>query len=448
MRGSVAARRRAAPEPALPERIQREEISRLFGRVLAFRVWVLPPVLLLVGWVVWSDPAPWRRAVLGTMLVAVSVFFVRELRAFRAGGASPRLVTRNVVLASLGQLLVSFASGGIDSPFLPVAVVLAVIPALLVEGAVRWLLPAVQILGVLAMAALGASGAVPDLNLAAFGGGARVGAGTAYLWADAAMLCAIVLGIQGLGRGLRGAYEAILRRQLAAQEDALRAHQERAAELVELSGEIAHELKNPLASVKALAALLRQQLPDGKGAERLEVLRHEVDRMQSVLEEFLNFSRPLVPLSLGEHDLAALCREVAALHEGVAWERGLGVAVRGEDVAVRCDRRKVKQVVINLVQNAVDASGPGHEVTLEVERAPDGGARLRVLDRGAGVDPALGDAVFDPGVTSKPKGSGLGLTVARAIARQHGGELALAPRPRGGTVAELVLPGRPLASAG
>jgi signal transduction histidine kinase len=163
--------------------------------------------------------------------------------------------------------------------------------------------------------------------------------------------------------------------------------------------------------------------------------------MQTVLEEFLNFSRPLVPLALGDVDAAALCREVAALHEGMARERGVELAVRGGEVPVRCDPRKAKQVLINLVQNALDASPPGGAVEIEAERVGQGGARVRVLDRGRGVAPALAAAVFSPGVTTKADGSGLGLTIARALAQQHGGDVALARRPGGGTVAELVLPG-------
>jgi signal transduction histidine kinase len=139
--------------------------------------------------------------------------------------------------------------------------------------------------------------------------------------------------------------------------------------------------------------------------------------------------------------VAALCREVAALHEGMARERGVEVAAAGPAVRARCDPRKVKQVLLNLVQNALDASPRGTSVQLEAEPLGGGGARVRVLDRGRGIEPSLGDAVWQPGVTTKTTGNGLGLTIARALARQHGGDLVLLPREGGGTVAELTLPG-------
>jgi signal transduction histidine kinase len=167
--------------------------------------------------------------------------------------------------------------------------------------------------------------------------------------------------------------------------------------------------------------------------------------MQSILEEFLNFSRPLVPLALGTNDVGALCREVALLHEGLAQERGVALEVEAAAVPARCDPRKVKQVLINLVQNALEASLPDAEVRIEAEPLA-GGARVRVLDRGRGLDATLSASVFDPGVTTKPRGSGIGLTVARALARQHGGDLVLVPREGGGTIAELTLPADPAAA--
>jgi two-component system, NtrC family, sensor histidine kinase HydH len=244
----------------------------------------------------------------------------------------------------------------------------------------------------------------------------------------------------GAGGAIRWSFERIVRRALAAQQESLEAHAQRAQELTAMSAEIAHELKNPLASVKGLANLLASTAPEGKVSERLAVLRREVDRMQAILDEFLNFSRPLVPLALGQVELGALCRETAALHEGLARERDVELRVRADGVSARCDPRKVKQILMNLVQNALDASPRGAAVEIAAEAGPDG-ARVRVLDRGAGVEASIEGALFSPGATTKPSGSGLGLTIARALAQQHGGDLALARREGGGTVAELRLPG-------
>jgi len=95
------------------------------------------------------------------------------------------------------------------------------------------------------------------------------------------------------------------------------------------------------------------------------------------------------------------------------------------------------------VQNALDASPQGDQVRVVAERGEGGGALVRVLDRGRGVDPMLGESVFLPGITTKSNGSGLGLTIARSLARQHGGDLVLRGRTGGGTEALLMLPAAP-----
>jgi signal transduction histidine kinase len=285
------------------------------------------------------------------------------------------------------------------------------------------------------MALAEAVGLVPNLNLVVFGGGSRAGWSDTHLLVNAAFASAGLLLVVGLGRTIRSAFDAMIRRALRARQDSVRAH----AELSALSGEIAHELKNPLASVKGLAGLLAQDVAAGKPGERLAVLRREVDRMQGILEEFLNFSRPLVPIAAEKVDLDALCREVAALHEGMAQERGISIKVRGTDATALCDPRKIEQVLLNLVQNALEAS-PSN-TTVEIEASHDGeGVQVRVLDRGPGVAAELAARVFEPGVTSKTQGSGLGLTIARALARQHGGDLELASREGGGCEAVLYLP--------
>ena len=205
-------------------------------------------------------------------------------------------------------------------------------------------------------------------------------------------------------------------------------------------GEVAHELKNPLAGIKGLAQLMR--LEPSRAPERLERLLVEVDRMRGVLDEFLNFSRPLVPSGQETVDLGELCREVVAVHEGIAAARHLTLVAPGDTLPVRCDRRKTMQILVNLVQNALEASPDGGEVrvVLGVVGRQNGFASVSVMDRGCGLSRAMRDRAFQRGVTSKANGSGLGLTIARTLAEQHGGGLRLSNRNDGGCIAEVLLP--------
>lgn len=434
------------PTPS-QKRIQREELARLFGALVRGRVYLLPVLLGLSGWLLWAEPTGWRRALLAAVVCFFTVFFIGEWLRYRHRGFTPGAVPTNLGVAAFLHSAVIVATGGATSPLVYVAIPLGIAAGVFIRAPWNWLVVGFQLATVWICAVVAGSGLV-DLNLAVFGGGARVGGPPSFVYLHASAISVVLLVGGAAGRALRGAIENILRRALDAQQESLRAHAERAEELTALSGEIAHELKNPLASVKGLGCLLAQHLPEGKGAERLGVLRREVDRMQSIVEGFLNFSRPLVPLALGETDAGECCQEVAALHEGMARERGVEVEVHAGAVPVRCDPRKVKQVLINLVQNALEASPSGAVVEIAAERAPDGGARILVSDRGRGVDPALADALFSPGMTTKAGGSGLGLTIARSLARQHGGDLALRPRDGGGTVAELLLPARPAEAGG
>jgi signal transduction histidine kinase len=266
--------------------------------------------------------------------------------------------------------------------------------------------------------------------------------GTFYFF-HATLLSLVTLAVGGISYLLSGAFGKTFRRATHTQEELLQSHAARVKELTMLSAEIAHELKNPLASIKGLSALLVQNISDERGNERLRVLRREIDRMQTVLDEFLNFSRPLVPLSLSETDVCTIAGEVLLLHEGLARQKNVQLGLEGSVAQASCDPNKVKQVLINLVQNALDASPEGAEVSVTVEDETDD-VVVRVEDQGPGIDGELGD-VFAPGITSKSGGSGIGLTIARALARQHGGDLTLSESDGHGTRVELRLPKRPAA---
>ncbi|HSM92285.1 MAG TPA: HAMP domain-containing sensor histidine kinase [Anaeromyxobacteraceae bacterium] len=420
------------------EEIQRQEAARLFGAMARARLLLIPLFLALFGWLVAIDRTPWRFALLALALPAFAAFVVVEYRRYRRHGLRPGAIDLNLSFATAGVLLLSTASGGLDSPFIAVLFLIATASSLFASTRLSGWLFASQLGGIWAFAAVAALDLLPGFDLAFFS--SPPGAASRRLWPTALVLTGVLVVLRVAAKAIRASLDTLLARTIAAQRESLRVHAERAEELTALSGEIAHELKNPLSSVKGLAALLAQHCAEGKGAERLAVLRREVDRMQATLDEFLNFSRPLVPLALGTGDVAALCREIVVLHEGMAQERGVALAGPSGAVTARCDPRKVRQILINLVQNALDASPRGGTVELAAEAGPGGEAVVRVLDRGRGVEPSLGDAAFRPGVTTKESGFGLGLTIARALARQHGGDLALRPRDGGGTVAEVTLP--------
>ena len=422
------------------EEIQRQEMSRLFGLFTRARLALIPALLVLFAWTWWVDPTGWRIIILAVAVPLLAAIFVFEFRRWQRRGLSRHAIDRNLVVGVLGIVTLSVVTGGLQSPFLPVMVVVTVAIGLFGSPAVATWLMGFEMFAVVTFTVLELTRGDLWLRLPALSGAGRIP--TVRTWTVAATFTFLLAVSRWLGRFVRRAFDVMLRRTVRAQAESLRAHADRAEELTALSAEIAHELKNPLASVKGLAGLLAPAVTPGKAAERLAVLRHEVDRMQAILDEFLNFSRPLVPLALGDHDAGELCREVAALHEGLAHERGVELEVQAASPAMaRCDPRKVKQVLINLVQNALDASPADSVVSLAATAAPGGGARVVVADRGRGLDPVLGRQVFDPGVTTKAQGSGLGLTIARALARQHGGDLLLSSREGGGTEAVLLLPG-------
>lgn len=402
---------------------------------LAALVFVLPVLLALAAF----EPALWRKAVLVFLAAALLVISVSEELRFKRFGVGETALRVNLAAGVVGPLVLAGATGALESPFLPLAILVAFLLGVVLAPPGLFVAGLGQVVVVWLFAAAAANGWVSDLNPALFGGGSRAGHSNLHLWAFAFFMSLGVVAGAALGRVVRRMFEQMVAEARRGQEDLLRAHAERAQELTALTGEIAHELKNPLSSVKGLAGLLETQAADDKARERVAVLRREVDRMQAVLDEFLNFSRPLVPLSIRPVGLGELCREVAALHEGVARERGVGVEVRAAEEVLSCDPRKVRQVLINLVQNALEASPTGTSVELDA-RGEDGMVRVQVLDRGPGLAQAISERAFEPGVTTKPRGSGLGLTIARALARQHGGEVTLAPRPGGGLAAEMRLP--------
>lgn len=240
-------------------------------------------------------------------------------------------------------------------------------------------------------------------------------------------------------REVAGRLSAAYERSQATFEGMKRA--ERLSAIGQLSAGLAHEIRNPLASISGAAAILaRNQDLDEKNARCLEIITGECQRLNGLLTNFLNFARPRPP-RLQSVQLEPLLENVLAL---------AGHGVRGKTVRfdkrieprlqpVECDPEQLEQVLLNLMINAIEASPDGETVTLSASPG-NGRIAIGVSDRGAGVAPADIDRLFDPFFTTKEHGTGLGLPVAHQILRQMGGSLVAAANDGRGMTFSVILP--------
>jgi len=202
------------------------------------------------------------------------------------------------------------------------------------------------------------------------------------------------------------------------------AEQERLAALGRVVAGVAHEVRNPLASIKLHLDLAnaRTPLPD-QAASAIKFASDEIARLDRLVADLLLVAgRKLGPLRAGS--LGELARARARALSAWAAEREVAIAVEG-DAEARFDPESMARAVDNLLRNAVEASARGTRVTVRVTDEKDG-PRVRVDDRGAGVTPERAGELFEPFFTTKPEGTGLGLAISRAIARAHGGDLTYA----------------------
>jgi signal transduction histidine kinase len=200
-----------------------------------------------------------------------------------------------------------------------------------------------------------------------------------------------------------------------------------------LLAQLAHEVRNPVASVRNCLEILRRRVDgDEEASELADLAIDELLRMHELAEQMLDLHRP--GTSEGSCDAAEVASDVAAVLRLGLGERDVDVAVRAPDrLPVAVPRDALKQVLLNLVQNAQDAMGDTGSIDIRVE-AVGGNARIDVLDSGPGIaDDAL-PQVFDPFFTTKAdvRGVGLGLFTAAGIVRGHGGRIAAANRSDGG----------------
>jgi PAS domain S-box-containing protein len=211
------------------------------------------------------------------------------------------------------------------------------------------------------------------------------------------------------------------------EQDQYRADQMTA--VAQLATGVAHEIRNPLTSIKMLIQTGKRSAADGLQAGDLEVIESEIRRMERSLKAFLDFARPAEPerkrlelLPLAEHTFTLVGSRAAG--QGVR----LQCLAQDASVEVWADEDQMQQLLLNLVLNGLDAMPHGGRLWIEVDPPSQGEFELRVLDTGPGIPGELLNRLFQPFVSGKETGIGLGLVICRRIAEDHGGSLSAGNR--------------------
>ncbi|MFO1488516.1 MAG: ATP-binding protein [Verrucomicrobiota bacterium] len=239
---------------------------------------------------------------------------------------------------------------------------------------------------------------------------------------------------------------APLRHRLTESQDIID-RQEKLASLGVLAAGVAHEIRNPLTAIRLRLFTLKQSLPDGAENEDAQVIANEINRLERIVKDFLQFARPSEP-ELVVIPAQRLLQEVSDLLRSPLQKNGIQLSLPpAATVWVRVDPQQIKQVLINLVQNSADSIGRDGNIQLAVHAAENATRKkesarvvIEVTDSGKGIPPEVQKRLFDPFFTTKEGGTGLGLPIAARIVEKHRGELHYHTSPGRGTTFAILLP--------
>jgi signal transduction histidine kinase len=246
-------------------------------------------------------------------------------------------------------------------------------------------------------------------------------------------------------QGVLAEIERVVDQLQQREREVLRAEQ--LAAVGQVAAGVAHELRNPLTSVKMLVQTgLEGNGTAGLPRDDLAIIEHEVRRMEQCIQLFLDFARP-PRAERRQADLAGVIHRALALVEGRARRQKVTLAADLPDhaVSLSLDPEQIHQVVVNLLLNALDALPRGGTIHVRVAEVENPGARgraveVQVRDSGPGIAPRIHERLFQPFVSSKETGLGLGLSICKQLIEAHGGTIHGDNDPEGGAVFRFTLP--------
>jgi signal transduction histidine kinase len=418
------------------EAVRRRVFGEMQEAMARKRTAMMVPFQVIVIAILAARGAPPVR--LGIQLAAFAICLVAMSIGERT--RSMRRIVGALLVASACMLVGVGNTGGLASPLL-----LSVVPFLLGNSmnpnlarkryaVLAFFLVGFVVMALLSNTALGelAPPLAPQIHFAS----------SEYVALSFVSAISAALAVFKMGHVVSIAYERIALELAVRREELCDESEGRTRALEGIAARLAHEVKNPLAAIKGLSIHVARSATDDKVRERLTIVASEAERLQDIVDGFLSFSRGLDELAIGPTKPYDIARELSLLLETRAADAGVTLEVRGSrELTLNADDKKLRQALLNLVLNAMQASARGTTVTLEVAKScADGAAVVSVMDRGAGMGPEILDRIRKPYYTTKEGGSGLGIAVARGIIEQHGGSLTFESSTGRGTTARVLLP--------
>jgi signal transduction histidine kinase len=224
-------------------------------------------------------------------------------------------------------------------------------------------------------------------------------------------------------------------------------HVQELEELGKLTGQLAHEIKNPLSTIKVNLKLITEELaPDGdeqrfkRALRKTTVIQKELDRLEQILDGFLRYITR-TELQLAETDINELVGDMVDFYSPQAQSHSIVIrqGLHNEPLICKVDAGKLKQVILNLFINAQQSMDKGGELIIRTDKQ-NKDAVIQISDTGNGIAPDQLDNIFDAYYSTRPQGSGLGLPTAKKIVEAHNGTIAVASEPGRGTSFTVTLP--------
>lgn len=214
-----------------------------------------------------------------------------------------------------------------------------------------------------------------------------------------------------------------------------RGQAERLTAMATMTAGIAHEVRNPLNAAKLQLELLGRRLrkhgDDARLVEPCELAQREIDRLTTLLNDFLSFARP-PELHLGDSNIVQILAHVVDLERVAAERRGaeLVLVTSPPELVAHVDAGKIHQIVLNLVRNAIEVVTAGGHVSVEIV-GDEVSFRIRVQDDGPGISAEVRDRIYEPFFSTKEAGTGLGMSIVHSLVALHGGTIEIDTSPRG-----------------